>query len=355
MHQDSDLVNHPGFTVIRTLTYSQARLEAEKTLAYLPKGTGRVVEAECNHTGTKTYHLAIAWRAGRATHKHCCKVQKSPHNAGKVAPQTPTEASVSLYSVTKDNRAVHLGSQGTLKGLWHRNPPTTNHLRLDIHLFATGEVFTAHLEPAHVAVIRWWMNLEKNPTIWVDPPDLQSLEDSQAPAADAPPRVLPFSLIGGLGPVHLVDISTDPPTHISVELRAWLLMRLHEHSYALTSKVPVPEYFGDTDGDARGQAIHSVRHTKWPEPVDPKPQDAVLRYQGPKYDLKPVRFIDLKGQDAALYPSEEGAFEVLRRPRQAEWLPKARHLASEFWDLSDLEEVPVIIPEHWEKLALWKA
>ena len=343
-------INEPerkGFRVVRLLTNAEA--QALPPSAHVPKGTGRIVEAECLYTGTLTYHLAIAWRVGAATHKHCCKVIK-PRNRVSSTPSNDVE--VSLYGITEGQRGklvTHFGTHGTLKGLWHKSPPTTEAVRLDIKLSQTGEVFTANLAPAQTALIRWWMNLERNPTVWSEPPGLDS---TQAPTQAAiPPKILPFSLLGYFGVKAYVDISTSPPTPVSHELRAWLLLRMHEHSYAMSEKVAVPENLGDPDAqDYQGQATHAIREAGWPAPANPKPQGHILRYCRPVRHLTPVT--DYKGEAAVLLTDAEGSFEVLRRPPATALLPVNRHDRTEDWVLSDLEDVPISIPEAWENLPL---
>ena len=338
----------PNFTLIRDLSRQEA-----KDLGQQLSGTGRVVELRCDLTGTLIYRPAVAWRAGQVGHRACCGiVERKPEPTPK--PQKTLEAA--LYGI-KNGFTTRLRAQpDTLAGLWRRAAPAPDleGVRLDILLPDSSQVETFHLDKEQVALLNWWFALEANPTIWVQPPKLtQTYHQAPAQETSTYPRIPVQYMTGGFGyrKTH-VDIATDPPTHINQELVAWILLRLHEHSYAVAETVPVPEDLMDDDLTPEQLATHAIRFLDWPAPANPNPSR--FKYRRPDRQDAEIHTTATTGEPSIISTDLDGTMLCLRRPRPVEPLPKGRYGPPKTWDLDDLEDVEVAIPDHWQALPLWR-
>ncbi len=338
-------MSSPNFTLIRTLTRTEA-----KELGHNVPGTGRVVELVCDFTGNTIYRPAISWRAGQVGHRACCGAVYTPP---KPRAKQATLLEATLYAV-KGGFTTRLRTQDTLAGLWRQAKPANNleGVRLDILLPESSQVETFNLDKEQVALLNWWFALEANPTIWVQPPKLTQ-QTHQAQESTTHPRLPVQYMTGGFGyrKTH-VDISTDPPTHLSQDLVAWLLLRLHEHSYAMAETVPVPEDLMDYNLTPEQLATHAIRFLGWPAPANPNPSP--FKYRRPVRLDAEIHTTATTGEPAIISTDLDGSMLVLRRPRPVEPLPKGRYSPPKTWDLNDLEEVEVAIPDHWQALPLWR-
>ena len=349
----------PNFTLLRTLTRQEVR-----DLGQQVSGTGKVAELRCDLTGTLLYRPAVSWRAGQVGHRTCCGLIRTAEPAPQKAQKTLEAA---IYGI-KNGFTTRLRSQDTLAGLWRRAAPPSDleGARLDIVLPDSGQVETFNLGKEQVALLNWWFALEANPTIWVQPPRLtqnsqqNSRQNSQQtyhqPPAQEPathPRIPVQYMTGGFGyrKTH-VDIATDPATQLSQDLVAWLLLRLHEHSYALAETVPVPEDLMDYDLSPEQLATHAIRFLGWPAPANPNPSR--FKYRRPDRLDAEIHTTAVNGEPSIISTDLDGTMLLLRRPRPVEPLPKGRYGPPSSWDLDDLEDVEVAIPEHWEALPLWR-
>ena len=343
----------PNFTLLRTLTRQEA-----KDLGQQVSGTGKVVELRCDLTGTLLYRPAIAWRAGQVGHRTCCGIIRTAEPAPK--PQKTLEAA--LYGLKNGFTTRLRSQQDTLAGLWRRAAPPSDleGVRLDILLPDSGQVETFNLDEEQVALLNWWFALEAHPTIWVQPPKLtqtyqqngqQSGHQAQEPATH--PRLPVQYMTGGFGyrKTH-VDVSTDPPTHLSQELVAWLLLRLHEHSCAMSETVPVPEDLMDDDLTPEQLATHAIRFLDWPAPANPNPSR--FKYRRPDRQDAEIHTTAVNGEPSIISTDLDGTMLLLRRPRPVEPLPRGRYGPPKAWDLDDLEDVEMALPSHWEALPLWR-
>lgn len=339
-------MSSPNFTLNRTLTRTEVKL-----LGLDVPGTGRVVELVCDFTGNTIYRPAISWRAGQVGHRACCGATYTPPKPK--TKQATLEAT--LYAV-KGGFTTRLRTQDTLAGLWRQAKPANNleGVRLDIVLPESSQVETFNLDKEQVALLNWWFALEANPTIWVQPPKL-TLTYRQAPAQEPAthPRLPVQYLTGGFGyrKTH-VDIATNPPTNLSQELVAWILLRLHEHSYAMSETVPVPEDLMDDDLSPEQLATHAIRFLGWPAPANPNP--ARFKYRRPDRQDAEIHTTATTGEPSIISTDLDGTMLALRRPRPVEPLPKGRYGPPSSWDLNDLEEVEMTLPSHWEALPLWR-
>ncbi len=341
----------PNFTLIRTLTRQETRELGQKV-----PGTGKVVELRCELTGTLIYRPAISWRAGQVGHRTCCGLIRT---AEPTPQKTPKTLEAALYGI-KRGFTTRLRTQDTLAGLWRRAAPPSDleGVRLDILLPDSGQVETFHLGKEQVALLNWWFALEANPTVWVQPPKLtqnyqQTYQQQTHQAQETHPRLPVQYLTGGFGyrKTH-VDIATDPPTLLSQELVAWLLIRLHEHSYAMSETVPVPEDLMDYDLTPEQLATHAIRFLDWPAPANPNPSR--FKYRRPDRLDAEIHTTATTGEPSIISTNLDGTMLVLRRPRPVEPLPKGRYGPPKTWDLDDLEDVEVDIPDHWQALPLWR-
>ena len=342
-------MSSPNFTLNRTLTRTEA-----KELGHVVPGTGRVVELVCDFTGNIIYRPAISWRAGQVGHRACCGAVYTPPKPrtkqGKVLEAT-------LYAV-KGGFTTRLRTQDTLAGLWRQAKPANNleGVRLDIVLPESSQVETFNLDKEQVALLNWWFALEASPTIWVQPPRLtQTYHQAPVPAQEAAthPRIPVQYVTGGFGyrKTH-VDIATDPPTHLSQDLVAWLLLRLHEHSYAAQETVPVPSDLMDDNLTPEQLATHAIRFLGWPAPANPNPSR--FKYRRPDRQDAEIHTTATTGEPSIISTDLDGTMLLLRRPRPVEPLPKGRYGPPKAWDLDDLEEVEMTLPSHWEALPLWR-
>ena len=340
-------MSSPNFTLNRTLTRTEV-----KELGHNVPGTGRVVELVCDFTGNTIYRPAISWRAGQVGHRACCGAVYTPPK-----PRTKQDKvlEATLYAV-KGGFTTRLRTQDTLAGLWRQAKPANNleGVRLDIVLPESSQVETFNLDKEQVALLNWWFALEANPTIWVQPPKLtQTYHQPPAQEPATHPRIPVQYVTGGFGyrKTH-VDIATDPPTHLSQDLVAWLLLRLHEHSYAMSETVPVPEDLMDDDLTPEQLATHAIRFLGWPAPANPNPSR--FKYRRPDRQDAEIHTTAVNGEPSIISTDLDGTMLLLRRPRPVEPLPKGRYGPPSSWDLDDLEEVEMTLPSHWEALPLWR-
>lgn len=340
-------MSSPNFTLLRTLTRQETR-----DLGQQVPGTGKVVELVCDFTGNTIYRPAISWRAGQVGHRACCGAVYTPP---KPRAKQATLLEATLYAV-KGGFTTRLRTQDTLAGLWRQAKPANNleGVRLDILLPESSQVETFNLDKEQVALLNWWFALEANPTIWTQPPKLTSQQTHQPQPPEATHPRLPVQyLTGGFGyrKTH-VDIATNPPTLLNQDLAAWLLLRLHEHSYALAETVPVPEDLMDYDLTPEQLATHAIRFLDWPAPANPNPSR--FKYRRPDRSDAVIHTTATNGEPSIISTNLDGTMLVLRRPRPVEPLPKGRYGPPSSWDLNDLEDVEVAIPEHWQALPLWR-
>lgn len=346
-------MSSPNFTLNRTLTRTEAR-----NLGLDVPGTGRVVELVCDFTGNTVYRPAISWRAGQVGHRACCGAVYTPPK-----PRTKQDKvlEATLYAV-KGGFTARLRTQDTLAGLWRQAKPANNleGVRLDILLPESSQVETFNLDKEQVALLNWWFALEANPTIWVQPPKqtqpttpTPQAHQAQAQAQATHPRLPIQYMTGGFGyrKTH-VDIATDPPTHLSQDLVAWLLLRLHEHSFAMQETVPVPEDLMDYDLSPEQLATHAIRFLGWPAPANPNPSR--FKYRRPDRLDAEIHTTAVNGEPSIISTDLDGTLLLLRRPRPVEPLPSGRYGPPSSWDLDDLEEVEMTLPSHWEVLPLWR-
>ena len=340
------------FTLLRTLSRAEARAEGLNV-----PGTGKVVEIRCDLTGKVLHHPATAWNAGNVGHRICCGLTKSP----KKPQNLPVQAvEASIYGV-KGAFTSRLQSQPTLAGLWRRANPTQDldGVRLDILLKSTEQVGTFDLSPKHIAVLNWWFRLEANPAVWVPPPDLEDFKRPEAQEQAPPqtrldlskpyPNVPVLYLTGTFYPRTYVDISTNPPTTLSKQLAAWLLLRWQEYSYASSIPAP-PALWGDVT--AKEVATHGARDLRWPAPAQPCKGD-IFRYVAPEPSSEAIPSVAVSGEPVRIDRELDGTMQILRRPRPVEWLPQSLDKPPADWDTQNLVETQVPIPAHWEFLPYW--
>ena len=342
-------MSSPNFTLKRTLTRTEV-----KELGHNVPGTGRVVELVCDFTGNTIYRPAISWRAGQVGHRACCGAVYTPP---KPRAKQDKVLEATLYAV-KGGFTTRLRTQDTLAGLWRQAKPANNleGVRLDIVLPESSQVETFNLDKEQVALLNWWFALEANPTVWVQPPKLTQTYQQNGHQAQEPtthPRIPVQYMTGGFGyrKTH-VDIATDPPTHLSQDLVAWLLLRLHEHSCAMSETVPVPEDLMDDSLSPEQLATHAIRFLGWPAPANPNPSR--FKYRRPDRQDAEIHTTAVNGEPSIISTDLDGTMLLLRRPRPVEPLPRGRYGPPKTWDLDDLEEVEMTLPSHWEALPLWR-
>lgn len=340
-------------TLLRTLTRAEARAEGLDV-----PGSGKVLEVRCDVTGQVRHVQATAWNSNQVGHRLCCGEPNKPKK-----PQTlPVQAvEASIYGI-KGAFVSRLQSQPTLAGLWRRANPTSDldGVRLDILLKSTEQVGTFDLSPKHIAVLNWWFRLEANPAVWVPPPDLENFEQVQT-QEQAPPRIhnldlskpypnVPILYLPGASYTRTyVDISTDPPTTLSKQLAAWLLLRWQEYSYSSPIPVP-PTLWGDIT--AQEMATHGVRELRWPAPTQPYKGD-IFEYVAPIPSSEYIPSVAVNGEPVRIDRTIDGTMRILRRPRPVEWLPQSLDKLPADWDVQNLVETQVPIPAHWEFLPYW--